>query len=182
MDIKKTISSIFLVPILKIPKDALIDNGFLNAYSYDEMYENKYENAVFLLFKPKNLNKFRVFLDGEYNRTSIIDEYDYERGFVVIVYALDKAFIKDYKLLRESKYSKTSPEFQALFPKVIKLMKNGLHRDEISLQYRIFNKTPDLIQFWEDKFDVQFGVDQEVWGGFNEIDETLDNFKLMQYD
>jgi hypothetical protein len=55
----------------------------------------------------------------------------------------------------------------------VKLKKNGLHRDEISLQYRIFNRTEDLIQFWEDKLGVSFADDQEVWNGFFEDEETL---------
>jgi hypothetical protein len=59
----------------KIGKEKLIDNGFVNGYIKDGMRDTQYENAVYILFKPENLDKFRVFLDGEYERTkSIIDE------------------------------------------------------------------------------------------------------------
>ena len=61
-------------------------------------------------------------------------------------------------------------------------MKNGLHKDEISLQYRIFNKTEDLVKFWEEKFDVTFGYDQELWRGFSEEEETLTEEKLKEYE
>jgi DNA recombination-dependent growth factor C len=56
---------------------------------------------------------------------------------------------------------------------VIKITKNGLHRDEISLQYRIFKKTDDLKQYWEDRLDIVFTDDMEVWDGFDFRRETL---------
>ena len=64
---KNTISTIFLVPTLKIPKDLLIDNGFINGYAEEESGEHNYPFSVHLLFKPKNLDKFREFLEGEYD-------------------------------------------------------------------------------------------------------------------
>ena len=182
MDIKKTITSIFMVPTLKIGKEKLVDNNFINAYSKDGRKDVQYENAVYLLFKPNSLDKFKEFLDGEYERTKdIIDDYDYEDGYVVAVYSLDEKFKRDFKLIQQGAYSKTSPEFQALFPKVVKIKKNGLHKDEISLQYRVFNKTEDLRKFWEDKLDVEFDDDMEVWGAFIEEDETLNLNKIKEY-
>ena len=181
-DVKKTITSIFMVPTLKIPRGELQDNGFINGYIKDGSREVQYENCIYLLFQPKNLDKFREFLDSEYERTkAIIDDYDYEDGFVVVVYQLDKKFKKDFMFIREGLYSRTSKEFQALFPKIIKIKKNGLHRDEISLQYRVFNRTEDLIKFWEDKLGVEFDDDQEVWHAFILEDEILNIEKLKEY-
>jgi hypothetical protein len=181
IEIKKTITSIFMVPTLKIPKDALMDNGFINGYIKDGNREVQYDDCVYLLFHPKSLDKFREFLDSEYERTkSLIDDYDYDKGYVVVVYQLDVKFAKDFALIRKGKYSKTSTTFQNLFPKVVKLKKNGLHKDEISLQYRIFNKTEDLIKFWEDKLGVEFEDEQEVWHGFVEENEILNIEKLKQ--
>lgn len=171
-----------MVPTLKIPKDALKDNGFINGYVKDGGREVQYEGCIYLLFQPKDLDKFREFLDSEYERTKdLIDDYDYESGYVVVVYQLDGKFAKDFDLVKKGKYSKTSPAFQALFPKVIKIKKNGLHRDEISLQYRVFNRTEDLIKFWEEKLGVEFEDDQEVWHGFEEEDEILNIEKLKEY-
>lgn len=182
MEIKKTITSIFMVPTLGVPRGALVENGFINGYSKDDSKDVQYENSIYLLFKPKNLDKFREFLDSEYERTkAIVDDYDYEDGYVVVVYELDKKFSKDFDLVRKGKYSKTSKPFQALFPKVIKLVRNGLHKDEISLQYRVFNRTEDLVKFWEDKLDVEFDEDQEVWHGYVEEDEVLNIEKLKEY-
>jgi hypothetical protein len=171
-----------MVPTLKIPKDALRENGFINGYIKDGSREVQYDGCIYLLFQPKDLDKFREFLDSEYERTKdLIDDYDYEDGYVVVVYQLDAKFSKDFDLVRKGRYSKTSPAFQALFPKVIKIKKNGLHRDEISLQYRVFNRTEDLIKFWEDKLGVEFSDDQEVWHGFEEEEEILNIKKLKEY-
>jgi len=171
-----------MVPTLKIPKDSLRENGFINGYVKDGSREVQYDNCIYLLFQPKDLDKFREFLDSEYERTKdLIDDYDYEEGYVVVVYQLDAKFSKDFDLVRRGKYSKTSPAFQALFPKVIKIKKNGLHRDEISLQYRVFNRTEDLIKFWEEKLGVEFSDDQEVWHGFEEENEILNIQKLKEY-
>ncbi|NBW33747.1 MAG: hypothetical protein EBR30_01680 [Cytophagia bacterium] len=182
MEVKKTITSIFMVPTLKIPRGELTENGFINGYIKDGSREVQYDDCIYLLFQPKDLDKFREFLDSEYERTkAIVDDYDYQDRFVVVVYQLDNKFARDFSLIRRGKYSKTSPAFQAMFPKVIKIKKNGLHRDEISLQYRVFNRTEDLVKFWEDKLGVEFTDDQEVWHGFEEENEILNIEKLKEY-
>jgi hypothetical protein len=128
------------------------------------------------------MDLFRDFIDSEYERTdNIVEDYDYEGGYVVVVYKLDPKFSKDYQLVRQGLYSKTSKDFQNIFPKVVKIVKNGKHRDEISLQYRIFNKTQDLIAFWEDKIGITLSSDQEVWEGFHEERETLNINKIKEY-
>ena len=179
MKIKKTITSIFIVPTLSIGREKLGDNGFINGYIKDGRKDVQYEGCVYLLFKPENLDKFREFLDEEYERTkSIIDDYDYEDGYVVIVYMLNSKLEKDFDLIKQGKYSKTSNAFQSIFPKIVKLKRNNLYKDEISLQYRIFNKTEDLKKYWEDKFDAELDADMEVWSTFIEEDEILNLDKL----
>jgi hypothetical protein len=182
MERKHTITSIFIVPTLSIGRDNLLDNGFVNGYIKDGMRDVQYENAVYLLFKPTNLDKFKVFLDKEYEKTkSIIDDYDYEDGYVVVVYEINSKLKNDIELVKQGKYSKTSPSFQGIFPKVVQIKKNGLRRDEISLQYRVFNKTEDLVKFWEDKLGIELPEDLEVWHGFFEEFETLDLNKIKEY-
>lgn len=181
MEVKKTITSVFMVPTLEINKELLKDNGFINGYSRDGSRDIQYENSIYLLFKPKDLDKFRGFLDGEYERTkNVIDDYDYEDGYVVVVYELNGKFKKDFALVREGLYSKTSPEFQAKFPKIVKIKRGGLHKDEISLQYRVFNKTEDLRKYWEDKLGVDFEEEWEVWDGFDLDKETLNLDKIKE--
>jgi hypothetical protein len=182
MERKHTITSIFIVPTLSIGKEKLLDNGFVNGYIKDVKRDIQYENAVYLLFKPEDLDKFRNFLDNEYERTkSIIDDYDYEDGYVVVVYEINPRLKGDVELVKKGKYSQTSPAFQASFPKVVQIKKNGLRRDEISLQYRVFNKTEDLVKFWEDKLGVELPSDVEVWHGFFEENEVLDLDKIKEH-
>jgi hypothetical protein len=164
-----------MVPTIKTPKNSLRNNGFINAYLKDNISDTNYKDCIYILFKPKNIDLFKDFLDSEYERTKqIVEDYDYEGGFVVVVYSLDKKFKEDFKLIKKGMYSKTSKSFQKSFPKVIKLMKNGLHRDELSLQYRIFNKTPDLIEYWQDKLGITYwDEDMEVWSEFKIENEIL---------
>ena len=61
-------------------------------------------------------------------------------------------------------------------------MRNNLHKDEISLQYRIFNKSEELRQYWEDKLDITFTEDMEVWDGFSIENETLDLDTIKQQE
>ena len=174
-----------MVPTLKVPKDALRSNGFINAYIRDDRKDDQYKESIYLLFKPDDLDKFREFLDNEYERTkTVIEDYDYEDGFVVVVYQLNEKYKKDFTLIKQGKYSKTSSDFQKVFPKIIKIVKNGLHRDELSLQYRIFNKATDLVDFWEEKLGIDLkttvGNDFEVWEGWDEQKEILELNKIKE--
>jgi len=168
-----------MVPTLKVPKDSLLNNGFVNAYISDVDRDIQYPDSVYLLFLPIDIEQFREFLDDEYDRTeSVIDDYDYPNGYVVIVYKLNSNFKEDFNLVKEGKYSETSNEFQESFSRVVKIKKNGLHKDQVSLQYRIFNKTEDMIKYWEDKIGIEWSKDLEVWDGFDIAKETL-NIELI---
>lgn len=181
MEIKKTITSIFIVPTLSIGKEKLGDNGYINGYIKDNRKDVQYNNAIYLLFKPKDLDKFKSFLDSEYERTkSIVDDYDYEDGYVVVVYQLNTRLKDDIALIKQGKYSKTSPKFQEIFPKIVKIKRGYMQKDEVSIQYRIFNKTDDLKKYWEDLLAVEFDDNMEVWDGFHEENETLNLDKLKE--
>lgn len=173
MKLTRSITTLFMVRPLGLSIENVERHGFINAFIGDVNHDCQYTNCVYLLFKPSDMDTFNSFLDLEKMRTTIEDDYDYEGGYVVVVYKSDVRYKADYDLIKQGLYSKTSKEFQNLFPKVVKLMKNGLHRDEISLQYRIFNRTQDLINFWEDKLGVGFSADQEVWQGFHTEREML---------
>ena len=183
MEGKKTITSIFIVPTVGISREQREKNNYLNGYIKDKIKDMEYgEDSVFLLFRPKDIDKFREFLDEEYARTkSIIDDYDHKGGFVVVVYKLDGRWQHDFKLVRQGKYSKTSLSFQSQFPKTITIDRGRVKSEQLSLQYRIFNKAEDLVKFWEDKFDVQFDTEQELWEGFDEENESLTEEKLKEY-
>lgn len=181
MSVVKTITSIFIVPTLKLGKEHLVNNNFLNGYIADLRRDVQYEDAVYLLFKPDDLDRFREFLENQYESNHmLIDDYDYEDGFVVVVFKLDMKHKKDLDLIMRGKYSQTSQKFKDIFPKVVKVVKNHLHKDEISLQYRIFKKTQDLRDYWEDRTGVVFTEDMEVWPGFDLLNESLDLDKVKE--
>lgn len=177
MEIKKTITTIFMVPTLKIDRDKLKENGFLNGYCIDKRKDAHYDGCIYLLFKPEDLDKFRSFLDEEYERTKqVIDDYDYENGYVVVVYKLDTEWNADFACVREGLYSRTSKEFQSLFPETIIVSrgKKQLPKHEKTLQHRVFEKSDELKDYWEKKIDVVFTDDMELWDGFHLEEETLD--------
>ena len=177
---KKTITTIFIIPTLSIDRDDLKYNGFINGYISDERRDVQYKDAVYLLFKPEDLDRFRDFLENENAKNQgILDDYDYEDGYVVVVYKLNPKWKKDFMLVREGLYSRTSEEFQKLFPQVIKAdTKRGILRDQLSLQFRVFTRSPELIDYWEKKLDVVFTDDMEVWDGFTVQNEVLDLEKI----
>jgi len=182
MQIERTISTIFFVPLLKINSEDLNieKHGFLNAYQFIKGEEPDL-NEVYLLFKPSNKERFNEFLDGEYWRTDeIVEDYDISEGFIVLVYKLDEKYKEDFELIRQGKYSKTSEKFQSLFPRIKKIMRNGLYKDEISLQYRIFTKAQDLRDYWEERVGQSFKPDMEVWSTFEIEKETLDITKIQE--
>jgi len=178
--INKTVSSIFFVPTLKINRDKLtaLDNNFINGYIKDLQREEQYKDSIYLLFKPKNLDKFKDFVDSEYTRTEfIIDDYNYG-DFVVLVYNLNPLYMDDFRTIMKGQYSKTSKSFQKLFPEEISIVKVDQYGQsyfgrEQSLQFRIFNKTEDLRKYWEDRINVRFQDEMEVWSSWKEEDEIM---------
>jgi len=172
--ITPTITNLFLVPTIGVNREALRENNFINAYIEDGSLEIQYPDCIYLLFRVENKAKFRKFLDEERDRTqSLIEDYDYSDGYTVVVYALDMKWYEDFEIIKTGKYSQTSKNFQALFPRVTKIKIDGKHRDELCLQFRIFNKTQDLIDHWENKFNITFGEDDEVWDGWRIDNEIL---------
>jgi|SRR6478735_10987835 len=181
MNLRNT-TTIFMVPTLGINREELRANGFIEAYVQDKLKEVNYEDSVYLLFKPSNLTKFKYFLDNEYDRTSsILEDYDYPKKMVVIVYKLEERFKRDFELVKVGKYSQTSLTFQELFPKLLKrLDKQGTGKEDLSIQWRIFNKTPDMVELWENELGVDFNDKMEVWPTFNIEKETLDITKIKE--
>jgi hypothetical protein len=181
MEHNKTITDIFMVPTLKIDRDGMKNNGFLNAYSSDSKKEDNYENACYLLFKPKNLHKFKDFLDSEYDRTTqLIEDYDYEDGYIVVVYLLNREYVSDFNLIKQGKYSKTSSNFKKLFPKVKRIQQGLLSQEVDSIQHRIFEKREDIRKFWEERINADIDPEMEVWGTWVPERETLDIDKIRQ--
>ncbi len=182
MTLKKTISTLFLVPTVGINRDTLKDNGIINGYVSDKDREITYPDSVYILFRPPNMDRFKEFVDVQYERNKgLIDDYDPAEKFVVLVYTLNPKFKENYDLIKQGKYSKTSKEFQALFPKVIKLVKKGQPaKESISLQYQIFNKSEELKEYWDDRAAIDFKGDMEVWDTWDDGNETLNIERIKE--
>jgi hypothetical protein len=159
------ISRVFMVRTLGIGKERLEKQGFIDSFLKDQSAVIDHENCLILAFRPNNPFEFQEFLRNETSRIkSIIHHYSYEGGIEMLVYKLDPKFSQDFSLVKKGKYSKTSKEFQNLFSKCVTIKDSfGGKGEEISLQCRVFNKTTDLKKFWEDKIEVEFSEDQELW-------------------
>lgn len=174
----KTITTIFMVPTLQIGRERLLKNNFINAFSRNEENDIIYENCVHLLFHLKDLDKFKEFLDEEYERTKqLITDYGYKDDYIVLVYELNEKFKEDFEKIKKGKYSKTCKEFQALFPEKITVTGGQSY----STQYRVFNRTEDLIKYWEEKLDVVFEPEQELWEMYDESKEILNEINFKKY-
>jgi hypothetical protein len=187
--IKKTLTTIFIVPTLKVPKDLLENNGFINGFIKDSKKEAVYANSVYLAFKPSDMDKFREFLECEYDRTTnILEDYDYANGIIVVVYKLNPSFTDDYDLVKQGKYSKTSEAFQNEFPPYITITKNGESSRQKPLQYRVFKKSQDIIDYWEAKLKIRMNKNMEIWEIYDEEKEILveeeivEQLKLLEND
>jgi hypothetical protein len=177
--IKSTNTTIFMLPTLHIPRVFLVDNGFINAFMFDINSDIDYADAIYVLFKPTDMKKFKAFIESEKKRSPhLIDDYDYAPSYVVLVYRLPVKFAVDYVLVKEGKYSQTSAAFQKEFPQYITI--KSTNQETLTLQYRIFNKSKDLVEYWEDLIGTNFDDSLEVWSRFNLEEEVLniDNFKI----
>lgn len=177
---KRTTNSIFMTPTLGIDLDILNRNGYINSYGVDGMRFEQYEDAVYLLFKPTNFIAFTSFVEREYTRGIIIDDYDYEEGHVVLVYQLSPAYKSDFDLVRKGKYSETSNIFQELFKEEITIELNGKSTKEKSFQNLIFYRSKKLRDYWEEKTGFVIPNDKEVWPIYDINDETLNYDRIIK--
>jgi hypothetical protein len=182
----RTVSSIFFSPLLGIPRELLHapEVGFVNAYLHDSGRELDYPDMVLhLLFHPSDSVFFTEFLAEERLRgAALVDEYDYEGDYVVLVYEFPGTLSKqDYHLIMKGRYSEVSEELKQRYPKVVKIVDpvSGRRRDEMALQWRIFNKDANLKTYWEELLGTSFDADMEVWSALDLERETLHPQQLL---
>lgn len=171
----KTITTIFIVPTLGIPKEDLKNNGFINAYLNDLKHEIEYKDCVFLVFKSENKEKFSEFLNYTYdNNPLLLDDYDNEQSEIILIFSINKEYEDDYKKILSGKYSETSKKYQKFFPETVDL--NG--KKEKSLQTMIFNKDPRLAKYWCNFLGTEIIINNEL-----ELWPILDLKKeILNYD
>lgn len=186
-------STIFLLDPLGLEKRRLDKIGFVEAYMKDEYNQIEYNNPVFLLFRPSNMNVFQAFVENEYDRVNTYTgtkdlRTDYDRGNGDIVLVYEFPFPKDYEKFKEGKYSEFSTEIAKTYPKIIKSVANpGVLI--LGIAYRIITKdsesqellmeaysqiSPDIIphlqptiktmaEILSDRYGTEFTDDMELW-------------------
>ena len=85
-------------------------------------------------------------------------------------------------LVKQGKYSKTSIAFKNIFPKTVKALQGGFKREEQSIQHRIFTKSKELKDFWEEHLGVELDDDMEFWQGWIEEKEILYIEQIIKQD
>ena len=150
-----TVSNMLIVPILKLNRSHLRKLGFINSFLFNGEADYQMEFVIHMLFKPKDVLDFNLFVDALRETEELVDESDYAGGYVLLTLKLPKEYAKDYEILWTGKYSKLSREYQRNFPVTIKYHdERGRPVESKTIQYMIFNKDQELREMWEMDFNV----------------------------
>ena len=179
---EKTNTTLFLLPALEIPEHILRQMGFINSFldDKDRGYNNK-DIKIFALFKPQARALFEAAIKDLDEEGLIIDEYDCDRGHVVLVLRFPLQYKNDYDLFLKGKYSKFSSEYKKIFPEKRKSIQNGEGGFDYSLHFHIFKRTPGMREFLEEDLGIQMDKNDtgfEFWGLPIMEKETLDTSTL----
>lgn len=173
----KTCTTIFLLPGIGHTRKDLLKYGFIGAYLDDINHSTHYENSVYVLFKPEKMEEFQKFLSNEHAKNKLIlEDYDYEGGFTVIVYLFNDKFQAEYELFLQGKYSQFSSEYTKLFPKSVKVIDPEYNVEvyKTSLQHHIFTRSNLIKKYWEKKIGQKLPSDMELWSSPDMSKEVLD--------
>lgn len=172
-------SQLFVMEILRIDPMDLIKNRFLGSFFYNDEADVEYKDCLHLLFHPENYEIFYNFIEHEQSRgANILDEFDYEDGYIILVYKIPEKFIPDVEIVKLGKYSTVSKEYKSKFAAKIT---NG-NEEFLSISRLVFDKSNILKEYWEEEFDVQFTKNQEFWRKMKKEEETFSLQKLKEYD
>lgn len=163
-----TLTTSFIKNILDIPYKTLTQEGFKESYlgAYHKT-KDEWGKSIYLLFDLNQISPtFRTELikKPEYISAELIDsdlllEFEVtENNYNTIV----KPFL-------DGKYSKICREYvRRNFNEVVKGT-NG--KPDLSNNYKVLTKHPDLRKYWEGRIGVEFTEDMEVWSRPEKEDE-----------
>lgn len=174
---RKNCTTIFLLPGIGHTRQELLKYGFLSAYLDDINHSVHYENAVYILFKPEDRTSFDNFVLKEHNISKqLLEDYDYEGGYTVMVYLFNEKFMPEYELFLQGKYSQFRTDYTKLFPKSVKVMDPVINIEvmKTSLQQHIFTKSKLIKKYWEGKIGEKIPDDMELWSPPDMSKEVLD--------
>lgn len=178
--LKRTVSNMFMVPLLKIGRPILDEHGLINSFLYNAEEDVVYENALHLLFNPPSIDGFNLFVTREKGKNpAFIDELDYPGGLVILVYQLPPKFKADYDKIWEGRYSELSESYKSAIPSIMQMKEGNRVINSLTLQHMVFGKLDVLKVHWETRFNVTMENDQELWTKPTIETET---FKLADYE
>ncbi len=185
--IKQNVSSVFLVPCLKIREETRqqFDSfGYVNSYLFCDKCSYEFFTPIYLLFEPENfnINFYNFTLNLERNQNHV-ETIDLPKGQVLFVFRIPKRFESDYEIIKQGRYSKTSPDFKACFPvrRFVYDQKGMLTKDskgnyatEYTMYFHIFNKTEFLRSKLVETLEVDYIPEEmELHDKYDERRETL---------
>lgn len=180
-----TNTTIFLVRGIGHSSGDLRKYGFLNAYLDDVSHEPHYTESIYLLFKPADIEDFSYFLDTEQQRTSLlIEDYDYDGGYIVLVYRFPEQYLHEYNLFLNGQYSYFRKTYTSMFQEEVEI-KNKFAivvKKSKSIHYHVFNKTKELKEMWEERIGQPIPDDGEYWPIVDMNKEILDIEKIKQLE
>lgn len=160
MDVfEMTSTNLFIRPLFKIPMKILNSFNFENAYIQDEIKGINYPHSIYMLFRPRDPEKFNDFVEEERKRGFLIDEYDYSDGWTMLVYRYDEKWKDDIELIKIGKFSEVSREYRDEIPNTAGEKEHTI----MSIQYHVFLRTDYIKGMWKEKWGIDFGRHDEVW-------------------
>lgn len=161
---KITKTSLFLLPGLELDERELVSIGLLNTFigdSHDTVSTEEY--PIYLLFKIPSDKQTRFEEFALKIEKKIIDEYDTEDRYTVLVLSYPEKWRGEYRHFLNSKYSRFSPEYKKLVKKEVQpLEKFYSRRVTMSSAYAVLNRLTALIKLREEEFGVEFTDDMEL--------------------
>ena len=176
----------FLLPAFGVNYKKYEELGFINCYLADKDREKVSEDIhIYFLFKPQDvvqsaaLNKMIENLEESTQNMDnplLLEDYDYEGGYVVMVLKLNDIYRNDYELFLKGKYSHFSDTFKDIYPeeRIIDFHPDDAHPGKY-LRWMAIHKDPRLLKWQENKIGVSLQGAEEYWTIPNqEVTELLD--------
>lgn len=161
-----------LIPKTKTYEESeLVRLGMINCYLKDENHITAIERPIYLLFKPRDMGLFSMFVENTYLEGDLKEDFDYPDGQVMLLFEFPKEFNNDYDKLLNGEYSKVSSAYKDNFSK----------KDELGnylIPHQVLNKGEHLIRKRMEDLNLDYWEnDWEVW---EKIDIEKETFKLIQ--
>jgi hypothetical protein len=154
-------------------KCGLTQLGLVDVYLKDDNHETNILHPLYLLFKPKEMGLFNMFVENSYLEGDLKEDYDYPDGYVMLLYEFPKEFKKDYETIVKGEYSKVSTKYKNLFPE------EDPDGTPI-LAYQIFTKGDLIIEKRMEELNLDYWEDDwELWEKIDIQKETF-NYERLQ--